>query len=115
MARRHKSSDFSHAVQFQIQYDTQDDYGAIQSTWSDRIKVGAKIVQVSMKDSVSAGFELNVEVLRITFPATKGTRHIDISDRVRVNNAGVYSIIRLDAFAADANFTTAVVRRVNID
>ena len=110
MARRHKSSDFSHVVQFQVQHDTQDEYGTLQSTWTDRVKVGAKIVQVSMKESTSAGFELNVEVLRITFPATKGTLDIDISDKVIVSGSQVYSIIRLDPFSADPRFTSILVR-----
>ncbi len=116
MATKFNSSDFRNKAEFQFETRTQDAYGAIQSKWKTRTKAGARIFQVSMRESVAAGIEVTEDVLRLTVKYTRSTVQIGSTDSVLVNG-GIYSIIQVENNNNNARnrFITFVVRRVQGD
>jgi SPP1 family predicted phage head-tail adaptor len=105
-----KSSDFRHKSIFQYKDDVENDYGVFISEWATRVTVGARIVQLSMRDVVAAGIESNVELLRITVPLTSLTHRIEHTDRVSIRGND-YDIYLVDNYDFDSTYLSYIVRR----
>jgi len=105
-----KTSDFRHRAQFQCKTEVEDDYGVLIPTWEAFTTVGARIVQLSMRDVVAAGIKSSTEVLRLTVPLTKGTHRITHTDRVCVRG-NTYDIHLVDNFDFNTTYISFVVRR----
>ena len=108
---RFKSSDFRHRAVFEYKTELQNDYGVFVPTWHTRVKVGARIVQISMKDVVHAGIASNVEVLRVTVPMHTLTNQIEQSDKVTLRGKD-YEIYLVDNYDFDSTYLSFIVRRV---
>ena len=106
-----KSSDFRHKCEFSCKSGTVDDYGVEQVTWSPSVTVGARLVQLSMRDVVAAGIESSVQVLRVTVPMSRSTHRINQDDRVSIRGID-YDIHLVDNFDFNSSYITFVVRSI---
>ena len=98
---RFKSSEFRHRATFEYKTELQNDYGVFVPTWHTRVKVGARIVQISS----------NVEVLRVTVPMHTLTNQIEQSDKVTLRGND-YEIYLVDNYDFDSTYLSFIVRRV---
>ena len=108
---RFKSSDFRHRAAFQYKTELQNDYGVFIPSWHTRVTVGARLVQLSMKEVIKSGIASNVEVIRVTVPMSRLTNRIEQSDRVTLRGKD-YEIYLVDNYDFDSTYLSYIVRRV---
>ena len=108
---RFKSSDFRHRAAFQYKTELQNDYGVFIPTWHTRVTVGARLVQLSMKEVIKSGIASNVEVIRVTVPMSRLTNRIEQSDRVTLRGKD-YEIYLVDNYDFDSTYLSFIVRRM---